>query len=224
MSERADRGVETKILDVEALTFQYDAHAVVDLERLQLGAKKSLAIIGPSGCGKTTLLHLLAGLLKPASGEIRILGRDITNMGGTELDRFRGQHMGMVFQRLYLLPALTVRENIHLAHRLARKPRASAWTDALLQRLELDKLADRKPRDLSQGQAQRVAIARALVHGPALVLADEPTSALDDDRAQQALSLLKETTAALNASLIVVTHDSRIRGQLDQEFAMSPLS
>ena len=214
----------SKVIDIEALTFSYGSRAVVDLAQFQLSAGESMAVIGSSGCGKTTFLHLLAGLLKPTAGKICILGSDITQMAGTALDRFRGQHIGMVFQRLFLLPALTVHQNIALAQRLARKPLDAARIDALLQQLDISSLSHQKPRTLSQGQAQRVAIARALVHSPALVLADEPTSALDDEHAMQALNLLKETTAAVGASLLVVTHDQRVRGQLDHEFEMAPLA
>lgn len=216
-------GTDSKVIDIDTLTFGYGDHTVVDLEQFQLAAGESMAVIGSSGCGKTTFLHLLAGLLKPQSGSIQILGRDITQMGEAQLDRFRGQHLGMVFQRLFLMPALNVRQNVALAQRLARKPRDEVRIDALLTQLGILEFAHHKPRMLSQGQAQRVAIARALVHSPALVLADEPTSALDDEHAGQALTLLKETTAAAGASLLVVTHDGRVRGQLDHEFNMSTL-
>ena len=210
------------VVDVVALGFRYGLHDVVNLEQFRLATGESAAVIGPSGCGKTTFLHLLAGLLKPRTGNISILGNEITEMSGAQLDRFRGQHMGMVFQRLFLMPALTVRQNIELAQRLARKPRDDARIDALLQQLGLAELAHHKPRMLSQGQAQRVAIARALVHGPALVLADEPTSALDDEHARQALTLLRDSTQAAGAALLVVTHDQRVRGQLDHELDMDP--
>ena len=118
MSE-ASRGDEdpqsTNVIDIDALTFSYGAHRVVDVPQFELAAAASGAVIGSSGCGKTTFLHLMAGLLKPAGGRIRILDSDISNMAGTELDRFRGQQIGMVFQRLFLLPALTVYQNVELA-------------------------------------------------------------------------------------------------------------
>ncbi|MEM7078475.1 MAG: ATP-binding cassette domain-containing protein [Pseudomonadota bacterium] len=206
------------------LRFSYGARAVVDIENLTLDRGQSLAVIGPSGCGKTTFMHLLAGLLQPDAGRIDVLGSDITTLQGTTLDRFRGQSMGMVFQRLFLMPALSVRQNIALAQQLARKPADSARIDALLANLDITDLAEQKPRTLSQGQAQRVAIARALVHQPALVLADEPTSALDDDHAVQALALLRGAAQEVGAALVVVTHDQRVRGQLDREFEMAVLS
>ncbi len=220
MPEATPTNTSTAVVEANALTFSYGTREVVNIEHFQLAAGESIAVIGPSGCGKTTFLHMLAGLLKPTSGRIHLLGSDITAMSDTELDHFRGQQVGMVFQRLLLMPALNVRQNVELAQQLARKPRDKARIDALLKQLSLVDFAQHKPRMLSQGQAQRVAIARALVHNPALVLADEPTSALDDEQAVQALTLLKETATSAGAALLVVTHDQRVRGQLDRELEM----
>ena len=216
------------ILSVTGLTFRYDGPAAegaerrgITLDALELRGGESLAVLGPSGCGKTTLLHLLAGLLRPAAGSVTIAGEDIFAMGAAQLDRFRGRHIGMVFQRLFLLPALNVRQNVELAGRLARKPVPHERTDALLARLGIAECAQQAPRTLSQGQAQRVAIARALVHGPDLVLADEPTSALDDESADAALGLLRGAVADAGAGLLVVTHDQRVRGKLDRELELA---
>ena len=162
----------------------------------------------------------MAGLIRPSAGVIRILGQDLSTLRATDLDRFRGQHIGLVFQRFHLLPALTVRDNVLLAQRLARVPIERAQVEALFDRLNLTGLEHHKPSMLSQGQAQRAAIARALVHGPELVMADEPTSALDDQHAERALALLKESVQAVGAALLVVTHDQRARGRLDREFEM----
>ena len=192
----------------------------MSIERCQLARGDSMAVIGPSGCGKTTFLHLLAGLIPPSAGVIRILGRDLSTLRATDLDRFRGQHIGLVFQRFHLLPALTVRDNVLLAQRLARVPIERAQVGALFDQINLRGLEHHKPSMLSQGQAQRVAIARALVHGPELVMADEPTSALDDQHAESALALLKESARTVGAALLVVTHDQRVRGHLDREFEM----
>ena len=223
MPEATSSSDSSVVLQVENLAFNYGAREVVNQPLFTLHAGESVAVIGPSGCGKTTFLHLLAGLLKPASGSVKVLDQNIIHMGGAELDRYRGQNMGMVFQRLFLMPALTVRQNVELAQRLARKPVDADRVDELLLQLGLMELAHHKPRMLSQGQAQRVAIARALVHNPALVLADEPTSALDDENAAQALSLLKEAATAAGAGLLVVTHDQRMFGQLDRELTMEAL-
>ena len=220
MVNAAPASAEHTVVAVEGLKFGYSGSDVVNIDQFQLAAGESVAVIGPSGCGKTTFMHLLAGLLKPDAGSISLLGNEITGMSGAQLDRFRGQHVGMVFQRLLLMRALSVRQNIELAQRLARVPQDGTQVQSLMQQLGLTSVAHHRPAMLSQGQAQRVAIARALVHNPALVLADEPTSALDDDNAVQALDLLKESAAAAGAALILVTHDQRVRGQLDRELEM----
>ena len=208
-------------IDVTDLRFAHGARTVVDIDRCQLASGESMAVIGPSGCGKTTFLHLLAGLIRPGSGVIRVLDRDLSRLRAGALDRFRGRHIGLVFQRLHLLPALTIHQNVLLAQRLARVPMDRTRVEALFDRLNLTGLEGHKPSMLSQGQAQRVAIARALVHGPELLMADEPTSALDDQHAGEALALLRETARAAGAALLIVTHDQRVRGHLEHEFEMA---
>ena len=208
-------------IEVTELRFDHGERTIVDISRCQLAIGQSMAVIGPSGCGKTTFLHLLAGLIRPRSGVIRILDRNLSQLRGSQMDRFRGRHLGLVFQRLHLLPALTVQENVLLAQRLARVPMDQGRLQALFDRLNLTGLERHRPSMLSQGQAQRVAIARALVHGPELLMADEPTSALDDHHAQEAVALLRESARAAGAALLVVTHDQRVRGHFEHEFEMA---
>ncbi|MEM8683846.1 MAG: ATP-binding cassette domain-containing protein [Pseudomonadota bacterium] len=207
-------------VDVKDLSFSYDTRPVVAVDRCELAPAGSMAVMGPSGCGKSTFLHLLAGLLSPDAGQVRLMGQDLSQLSAAELDRFRGRHIGLVFQQFHLMRALSVRANLQLAAKLARRPVPSAELHALCRRLGLDGLENHKPSMLSQGQAQRVAIARALVHKPPVIMADEPTSALDDESAKQVIDLLKETAAAVGAALLVVTHDRRIRGVLDTELDM----
>ncbi len=211
----------TPAIAVADLRFGYGEHPVVAVEHLGLGQGESMAVIGPSGCGKTTLLHLLAGLIGPGAGVIRILGQDLSALRASDLDRFRGRNIGLVFQRFHLLPALTVRENVLLAQRLAGVRVDPARVRIVFDRLGLAGLEKRRPSMLSHGQAQRVAIARALVHEPRLVMADEPTSALDDRHAEEALDLLRDSVAAVGAALVIVTHDQRVRGRLQREFDMA---
>lgn len=206
-------------IEVRDLRFAYARETVLRLDRFRLGRSANTAVIGPSGCGKSTFVHLLAGLLSPDAGSVRVLGQDLAALAEAERDRFRGRHIGFVFQRLHLLPALSVRENLALARRLARQ-RGPGRIDTLLERLGLAPLAGRKPQALSHGQAQRAAIARALVHEPELVIADEPTSALDDGHAGEVVALIREVAADSGAALLIVTHDHRVRGRLDGEFAL----
>ena len=142
-------------------------------------------------------------------------------MSESERDRFRGRYIGFVFQQFHLMPAISVAQNLLLAQRLSRSCGPPPPVSGLLESLGLESLADRKPRELSHGQAQRVAIARAVCHRPELVIADEPTSALDDRHASDALTLLRQATEQQGAALLVVTHDQRIRGQISAEFALT---
>lgn len=207
-------------LEIRNLTFAYRSRSVLRLDELIVRRGETCAVIGPSGCGKSTLLHLIAGLLKPAQGSIVVCGQRVDVLDGGACDRFRGQNLGIVFQRLHLLPALSVLENLVLAQQLARVPRDAEAARELLHILGGGDLAAVRPTRLSQGQAQRVAIARALVHRPALLLADEPTSSLDDENAERAIELLRTQARAIDAALLIVTHDRRIRGRLGRELAL----
>ncbi|MEM6809626.1 MAG: ATP-binding cassette domain-containing protein [Pseudomonadota bacterium] len=205
-------------VEVEDLRFGYGDQLTVDIDQFTLEQGQSVAVIGPSGCGKTSFLHLLAGLLRPQSGSVHLLGQDLAELRGASMDRFRGKNIGLVLQRFHLIKALTVRENVLLAGKLSRAKAGGDTVDALLQRLNIDAVAQHKPSMLSQGQAQRAAIARALVHKPPIVMADEPTSALDDEHATEAIGLLRDAVSEAGATLIVVTHDQRVRGMLDRDF------
>ena len=207
-------------VQVQDLSFAYTDVDVIAIERFELAEKSSCAIIGPSGSGKSTFVHLLAGLLVASQGSVRIFDQELGALSEAERDRFRGRHIGFIFQQFHLFPALTVLDNLHLAQRLARVERDPDKAHERLARLNVDSLARRKPSELSQGQAQRVAVARALAHAPKLIIADEPTSALDEVNAVQTLDLLCELTDSIDAALVVVTHDHRVLGRLDHEFEL----
>jgi putative ABC transport system ATP-binding protein len=176
--------------------------------RFVLAAGASLALRGESGCGKTTFLHLLAGILRPAGGEVRIAGESMTAGGEADRDRRRARLLGLVFQTFNLLQGFTIEENLGLVLRFAGRSEPGR-VRGLLERLELGGCARRFPRQLSTGQQQRVALARALVNRPALVLADEPTASLDNRLAAASIALLRELCAENGAALLLVTHDER---------------
>lgn len=176
-----------------------------------VGQGEHTLLLGPSGCGKTTLLHLLAGLLTPTSGSIRIAGEALSAMESGARDRFRGGHIGLVYQALHLTASLSVRRNLELAAFMAGRKAQDAHIDRLLDALGMRDRQHDRPHQLSFGQKQRVAIARALVNRPALILADEPTSALDDAQCDAVMALLKEQAREHGATLIVATHDMRLK-------------
>ena len=140
-----------------------------------------------------------------------VAGQDLGALTPAELDAFRGRMVGIVLQRLHLIPALTVRDNLRLARTLARLPPDPQRLDTLLADLGLAALAGARPRQLSEGEAQRVAIARAVVNRPALILADEPTSALDDANCAAVLALLRAQAETSGATLVIATHDARLK-------------
>jgi putative ABC transport system ATP-binding protein len=182
-------------------------HAVRGVS-LDIGEGEYLAIVGPSGCGKSTLLNLLGGIDRPTSGGVSIRGRRLDAMRDAELTRFRLRQLGFVFQRFYLMPALTARENVELPLAEARVPivERRARAHSLLEYVGLAARLDHRPAQLSGGEQQRVAIARALANKPALLLADEPTGELDAATGAEMIALLGQLNAD-GTTIVVVTHD-----------------
>jgi putative ABC transport system ATP-binding protein len=199
------------VVDIRDLSAGYGTKSVLSLVSLQIAKGEHTLLLGPSGCGKTTLLNVMAGIAPPLGGQARINGVTLEDLDPGACDRFRGKHVGMVMQRLHLIAALTVSGNLRLAQRLADLKTDDARIRAVLEKLGLATRLHHYPRELSQGEAQRVAIARAIINRPALILADEPTSALDDANCSAAIDLLFEQAAANDATLIVATHDGRIK-------------
>jgi putative ABC transport system ATP-binding protein len=170
-------------------------------------------LLGPSGSGKTTLINCIAGLQGVLSGRVEVAGANMVSMSARERDQLRGTKIGMVMQRLHLISAMTIRANLQLAQRLVGNSVDNPLIERLAEALGIVGKLDRYPRQLSQGEAQRAAIARALVNKPALLLADEPTSALDDNNCEAAIRLLLDQAALHGATLIVATHDDRIKSR-----------
>ena len=208
------------ILDIKDLEFSYGDTPLISIDDFGLQSNERVAVIGPSGCGKTTFMHLIAGLIRPLKGSIQINGQELTTLKEWEIDRLRGKEVGIVFQRLHLMPAISVLNNLLLAQKLARVDQDRDSAVELLERLGIAEFADTLPAKLSQGQAQRAAIARALVHKPSLVIADEPTSALDSGNAKEAIELLGELSSSANFALLVVTHDERVRSSMDRVYPL----
>jgi putative ABC transport system ATP-binding protein len=199
------------MIAVRNLEHRYDGNRALSLAQWQVAPGERWLVLGPSGCGKSTLLHLLSGLIPVSSGDLEVDGKDLRSLKGRDLDSWRGANVGIVLQALHLVPHLSVRDNLRLAQYLARKPQQEAAVAEALAALGVADKGGRKPSELSQGERQRVAIARAVVNGPKLLLADEPTASLDDDAAERAVALLLETAARRGATLVVATHDARVK-------------
>ena len=171
---------------------------------------------------------MVCGLLKPESGDIEISGVKISSLNERELDKFRGENIGVVFQQAHFVQSLTVSENLALPALMTSEDISSEELAerslGLLKRLRLDHKADSLPGELSVGEQQRASIARALIHKPKVVFADEPTSALDDKSTEAVISLLEEETRLAGASLVIVTHDQRLKDRYDDRVELKGLA
>lgn len=190
--------------------------AVLDLSEFHVDAGEQVALIGKSGGGKTTLLHLIAGLLAPDAGSIKVDGVELTKLSEQGRDRFRAGAIGYVFQTFNLLPAFSAFENVRLGMTfgLGRQPLSRA--SELLARVGLADRANYKPSQLSVGQQQRVCIARALAGQPKLLLADEPTANVDPASAEKVLELIRSTCKEERVAMLIVTHDMEIASMFDR--------
>ncbi|MBT8231016.1 MAG: ATP-binding cassette domain-containing protein [Saprospiraceae bacterium] len=173
--------------------------------------EKTLLVLGQSGVGKTTLLHILAGILKPTSGDVFIGNTPLYGLKGHKLDKFRGKNIGLVFQKPHFVQSVTAEENLFLAQKMAGQPLDKKLSAELLDALNLNHRKTAKTYEMSQGEQQRLSIARALINKPRLILADEPTSALDDKNCEEVIKLLEQHSENVKAALVVVTHDNRLK-------------
>ena len=199
------------VLVLDDIARSYGTRTVVEIPSWTVAPGEHSLILGPSGSGKSTLLHLIAGLLRPSRGRVLVAGQDLGALAPAELDAFRGRNIGIVLQGLHLIRALTVTDNLRLTQSLAGLPVSTERVDRLLSELGIAALATARPNRLSEGEAQRVAIARAVINHPALILADEPTSALDDATCEVVLRLLRAQAEASGATLLIATHDARLK-------------
>lgn len=199
------------MISVRGLEHRYCGASVLKIAEWHVAPGERWLVIGASGSGKTTLLHVLAGLVSPSEGEVSVDGKKLRALNSREVDRWRGSTVGIVLQALHLVRHLSVRENLRLAQYLAHLPQDGARVLEALAALGIADKAHRHPAELSQGERQRVAIARAVVNRPKLLLADEPTANLDDAAAARAIELLFAQAELHAATLVVATHDARVK-------------
>jgi putative ABC transport system ATP-binding protein len=200
------------MIQTEHLTYQYKKRGVIlTFPNITLEKGENLLILGASGIGKTTLLHLLAGLLKPVTGEIYIDKVALNSLKNNKLDTFRGENIGLVFQKKHAIQSLNVFDNLKARLLFSNALVTDKKIEIVLAQLGLSQLKTSKVSELSEGQLQRLGIALSVIHNPQIILADEPTSSLDDKNCKIVIELLQNQAKQTNANLIVITHDYRIK-------------
>lgn len=217
------------VIELDGVRFGYGGGGggfALRVERLRVGAGRLVACIGPSGSGKTTLINLIAGILVPSAGVVRVLGRTVSALAEPGRRRHRLERIGMVFQEFELLEYLTAWENITLSLRLAGAGDAGALRSrarALAGAAGIEHCLGRKPRALSQGERQRVGLCRALAGEPKLLLCDEPTGNLDPEATGSVLDLLLGQARATGAAVVMVTHNHALLTRFDEVIDMRTL-
>jgi len=219
----------TKAISLKKCLFSYHKthKLVINIDQLEIESGEKVFLYGPSGHGKSTLLNLTAGVLKANSGEVTVLGQDLTKLTQSKRDHLRGEKIGYIFQIFNLIPYLTVKENIILPC-LINKKRASEDFDKqaeeLIDSLGLREHINKKVTDLSIGQQQRVAAARSLIGNPEMIIADEPTSALDEKNTREFMELLMSVWEKKKFTLIFVSHDERLKSYFSRAISLPEIN
>ena len=203
------------MLKLSQVSLGYNNKEILRFKGLDLPSKSQLLITGESGSGKTTLLYTIAGLIPALEGQVIINGTDISKLSESDRDQYRGKNIGIIFQTLHLIKSLNVLDNLLLAPYVSGSKPNKERALELLNMLNIGDKAHFFPEELSQGQSQRVAVARAVLQNPSLIIADEPTSSLDDSNCASVIALLKEIAAKTEATLVISTHDSRVKSHFD---------
>lgn len=209
------------MISLRSVSHRYAQAKTIDFKDWDITSGDQWLLLGDSGSGKTTLLHIMTGILKPDHGQVLINDTSIYNLSPKELDQFRGRHIGIIFQRPHLIKSLTIAENLSLAPHFARLPADHTRIEEVLASLGIAEKQHAYPNELSQGQLQRVSIARAVINKPALLIADEPTSSLDDKNAEAVLALLLQQSGINQATLVIATHDKRVKDAFKNTYQLS---
>jgi len=215
-----------KLENIKKSFIQPDGQAtpILDIPRFEIASGEQVVLVGPSGCGKTTLLHTIAGITMPDSGQVFLDGVELTRFSEAARDRIRADKIGYVFQTFNLLAGFSALENVMLGMTFARKKLSRARAIELLEQVGLSHRLNNKPNALSVGEQQRVAVARALANQPSLLLADEPTANVDPRNQQQIVDLIKSACEREKIALLLVTHSMEVAQQLDRAVRLEEMN
>lgn len=220
----------TDAIRLQNCQFSYQKNTnILNIDELIIKKGEKVFLYGPSGHGKSTLLNLIAGVLKASSGNVQVLGQDLSKLNQSARDRLRGEKIGYIFQLFNLIPYLSVKENIELPC-LINKKRAKLHSNIeqqakdLIESLGLIDLTKKSVTDLSIGQQQRVACARALIGEPEIIIADEPTSALDENNNKEFMKLLMNEWEKKKFTLLFVSHDERLKTYFDKTISLPEIN
>ncbi len=211
-------------IELRNFKFSYGTTPILDIPSLVVKESEFVFLFGASGSGKSTLLELIAGVLHSQSGELKVCGQDLTQLSLAELDRFRAENIGYIFQSFNLIPYLSVLENILLPFLFQKSEVDEADLTVLTKSLGLQNYLNRPVSQLSVGQQQRVAVARALIKKPKIILADEPTSALDYNHRENFLKILFELCRTHKTSVLFVSHDLSIAKMFDRSVSLAEVN
>lgn len=208
------------MLSISKLEYNYLGSTNLVYKDIQLGQNEQLLILGGSGTGKTTFLHLIGGMMQLQQGEITLQGTEYSKLSGYEMDQFRAEHIGLIFQKPHLISSLNVLDNLMLSQMFSPGDQDKDKARALLQSVGLEGKEKAKVSELSEGQAQRVALVRSVINDPILILADEPTSSLDDENAHAVLDLLLQQAERNQSILLITTHDQRVKDRISNHYIL----
>jgi len=208
------------LIKTNSILFSYNAEKEFAFPSIDLSQGQQALLIGASGSGKSTYMNIIGGLNSNYKGELIVANQNIGELSSSALDKFRGSKIGIIFQESNLVESLTLEQNLLLRLKLARKLKKEVEWDYLLDALKIKSLLKQMPKTLSIGERQRANIALALITQPKVVLADEPTSALDDQNANQVIDLLKQVSEALNTTLLIITHDNRVKDHFKNQVSL----
>ena len=196
------------------LIINYKANRSIHFNDVSIKKGEQWLLKGDSGTGKTTLLHLLSGILLPSSGTIEINGSVINELSRAQLDQYRAQNIGLIFQKNLFVSSLSMYNNLILPIKLAGNSIDKTFVNQLTDELGITKLIHKRPHELSQGEQQRFSIARALVNKPSVILADEPSSSLDDTNCKRFADMISTICNSYEVTLLIATHDGRLEAQI----------